>query len=53
MKGQALSTQHPTTGRSGLEKRLRENLGQHDPGYSSSEVKPGDLTFGEPQLEQE
>ena len=58
MKGQTLSTHHPTTprpktGTSALVERLRENVGRRDPGHSSGEVTSGDLTFGEPQLEQE
>lgn len=52
MKEQASSTRHLATGASALEKRLRENLCQHDQGQSSGKATPVDLTFRELQVEQ-
>lgn len=51
MNGQTLSTHHPTTGTSALEKRLHENLDHYDQAHSSGQATQVDLTFRETQLE--
>jgi hypothetical protein len=48
-----LSTHTSTTGTSALEEQLRENLSQHDQGHPSGKAAPVDLSFPEPELEQE
>ncbi|WP_457255974.1 DUF4192 domain-containing protein [Pedococcus sp. P5_B7] len=52
-EGHALSTHHPTTGTSALEKGLHENLDHYDQAHSSGEATQVDLTFRETQLEHE